>query len=419
MVGGRRVASFRHQQHRVTTGLELLDGQRTIDVTVQPDTIVHLLRGLAGRNRRDGNAWERALARRLEDKAVDWGFEPANPAGEELAPLIASLGFPIIGLAAARGATPPPYVPRWAEPVLSAPDARAAARAAFGRSASRRVVRALPASFLGGDSEPAQHALISLMPLALAMSLPEQSSADLIANVLLADSADHAPQHWPDTDQLEALRRGFRLFGPDLSATLAAEALGSLPGPGRLIYLVVHVPMLFSSNDRRLPRRIDDLESDIADLVVTEMEVPPPPREVRAAAYHADRGIDLPVEPLYQPGPAAVVDVGEEFQYPERVLRLHGASFGLYSIALPRTRHELRGWGRQLDNCMADYCDSVAASQSVVLGLRRDGRLVAGAELTGDLARVRQFVRDGNHPPWRAERDALRLLLTRLGVAGG
>jgi len=287
-----------------------------------------------------------------------------------------------------------------------------------------------------------------LIPLAMAIALPTAASSDLIANVLEGAAAPHAAQHWPTVDELEIIRRGFKLVGPQLSARLALEAMGRLDGPALLAALMVHVPRLLASHDRPCPQRLDRLAEEVADFVNEPadlarraLQVPRPalprpparaieraPRPVRQiepaaapriAAYNDGGHIDLPVQPLYAPGTRQAVVPGDEFEYPDTVLRLHGATSGEHSLWLPRSRNELREWGAELSNCMADYCDHVASNRSVILGLRRRGRLVAGVELTRDLSKVRQFVRDGNQRPWRAERDALRAMFGRLGVAAG
>lgn len=408
---------------RMVAKLELLDGHRGVDITVQPDTIVHLLRRLAASRNRNVDAWLSAVRRQLLSSAQEWGIADTSPSDTwpsdtSLGALIASLGFPIVRMARARGVMPPPYIPRWAEPALTQTDTRAAARAVFGSRTNRRVARTLPASLLG-DTDPLatpEHGrAMVLMPLALAMALPEASSGDLISNVLSAPVADHAPHHWPSVDQLEVVRRGFELIGVDAAQRFAVEALATLNGPERLFALMIHIPRLYSSHLGPLPRRLNDLGEAVTDFVHQAIEAAPQ----RVAAYDAGGVIELPVRPRYAPGRVAPVGHVEDFEYPDEVMRIHGATSGAHSLWLPSTRDELRAWGVQLHNCMADYSEHVACNRSVIFGMRRNGRLVAGVELTRDLRQVRQFVRDDNLRPWRAERDALRDIFRRLGVAGG
>jgi len=446
---GQPVASFEcllPGQRRVATKLEFLGGQRSVDVGVQPDTIVHLLRRLAMRRNNNFDAWQGALRRQLLLTSTEWGITTAIEPHDNLAEVIAVLGYPLVGLARSRGVRPPPFIPRWAEPVLVAAEPRAAARAVFGQRASRRVARALATGLVSHGAQG-----MVLTPLAFAMALPPAASSDVIANVLEGATADHAPQHWPSVDQLHVIRRGFGLIGAEASARLALETMQILDGPHTLAALMVHLPRLLASYNRPCPRRLQQLEGAVAEFVNEPVEMArraampgprpalaAPPRPVapapvapvpaadaagpparRVAALDNGGGIDLPVEPLYAPGPAREVPPGQEFLYRESVMRLHGARSGEHSLWLPRSRNELRAWGRELANCMPDYCTAVAAHDSVVLGLRRRDKLVAGVELTPDLRRVRQFVRDNNQRPWRAERDALRDMLGRLGVGGG
>lgn len=421
---GEPVASFEHpgpHTQRVLASLEFLGGQRRVDVTVQPETIVHLIRRLAMRRNADGSAWQRAVRSQLLASATEWGIGHDDLGDESLGAVLASLGFPLVRHAHSRNVAPPPYVPRWAEPVLAAPDVRTAARAAFGPRATRRVVRELPASLIGeliggddaGNAAPRPRSML-LVPLALALALPHSASADVVANVLSAPTADHAPQHWPSVDDLELLRRGFRIVGSAAAARLSREAMTTIDGPGRLVTLMVHVPRLMSAHDGPFPRRLVDLEAAVAAFTSPVVEACP-----RVAAHRDGAAIDIPVQPLNAPALHRNVERCEEFRYPDSVIRLHGAASGSYSLWLPRSRDELRAWGRELHNCMDDYSENVACNQSVVLGLRRGDRLVAGVELTRDLRRVRQFVRDDNHRPWIAERNALQDILRQLGVASG
>ncbi len=443
---GQPVASFEcllPDERRVATRLEFLGGRRSVEVGVQPDTIVHLLRRLAMSRNNNVDAWQRALRRQLLLTSTEWGITTAIEPHDTLAEVIAVLGYPLVGLARSRGVRPPPFIPRWAEPVLVAAEPRAAARAVFGQRASRRVARALATSLVSHEAQG-----MVLIPLAFAIALPPAASSDVIANVLEGATAPHAPQHWPSVDQLHVIRRGFGLIGADASARLALETMQILDGPHTLAALMVHLPRLLASYNRSCPRRLQQLQGAVAEFVNEPVEmarraanpqprpalaaVPAPPvapapvaadaaRQAggRVAAHNHGGGIDLPVEPLYAPGPPREVPPGQEFLYRESVMRLHGARSGEHSLWLPRSRNELRAWGRELANCMPDYCTAVAAHDSIVLGLRRRDKLVAGIELTPDLRRVRQFVRDNNQRPWRAERDALRDMLGRLGVGGG
>jgi len=434
--GGQPVASFEcliPAEQRVVTRLEFLGGRRSVDVGVQPDTIVHLVRRLAMLRNSNSDAWLRAVRQQLLSSAATWGIaapiEPRHTLGE----VIAVLGFPMVHMARIRGVDPPPFIPRWAEPVLTAAEPRSAARAVFGQRASRRVARSLAVSLVGGagdpgigsepEPQPDQPApTMTLVPLALAMALPSTAASDLIANVLEGPTAPHASQHWPNVDELEIIRRGFRLVGARSSVRLALEAMARLDGPATLAQLMVHLPRLVASQNRPCPQRLDPLAAAVEDFANEPANIArqrQPAAAPRVAAYQHNIRIDLPAEPLYTRGAVQPVAAGDGFEYPTSVRRLHGAASGEHSVWLPRSAPELRAWGEELSNCMADYCPHVAQHRSVILGLRRGERLVAAVELTRDLRRVRQFVRDDNQRPWRAERDALREILGRLGVGSG
>jgi len=433
---GEPVASFEclmPAERRVITRLEFLGGRRSVDVGVQPDTIVHLVRRLAMRRHNNSDAWLRAVRKQLLMGAAAWEIPTSIEPRDSLGEVIAVLGFPMVHMARARGVDPPPFIPRWAEPVLVAAEPRSAARAVFGQRASRRVARSLAASLVrgagaprvGGEADPQQGGptpTMTLVPLAFAMALPPSAAPDLIANILEGPTAPHASQHWPSVDELEIIRRGFRLIGARSSVRLALDAMDRLDGPATLANLMVHLPRLLASQNRPCPQRLDPLAVAVEDFVNEPADLArqrEPPAVPRVAAYQDNLRIDLPAEPRYPPGVLQPVAVGDGFEYPTSVRRLHGAAVGEHSLWLPRSARELRAWGEELSNCMADYCRPVAEHRSVILGLRRRDRLVAGVELTRDLRRVRQFVRDDNQRPWKAERDALREILGRLGVGGG
>ncbi len=413
---GVSVASFQcvlPERTRVVTRLELLNGHRGIDVTVQPDTIGHVLSRLATTRNRNVEAWRRVVRRQLLESAKEWGIGAPESATQDLASTIASLGFPLVRSAGERGVRPPPYIPRWAQPVLSSGDARSAARLVFGGRATRRVARVLAESMLGSDDVDHGRELV-LMPLAMAMALPGDTTGDLIANVLSAPVADHAAHHWPSVDQLNIARRGFALVGVDAAQRFALESLATLEGPAQLFELMAHMVDLTSQHLGPLPRRLAGLAEMVDRLERRPVALP----QRRVAAHDAGAVINLPVQPLQAPREMIAVGQGEDFDYPDEVMRMNGATSGDHSLWLPRSRDELREWGVQLRNCMADYNEHVACNRSVIFGMRRNGRLVAGVELTRDLRSVRQFVRDDNQRPWRAEREALRDILRQLGVDG-
>ena len=257
------LVAFEHIVGRVVTQLAFMDGDRYIDVTVQPEAAGQLVRGAAIRRRRDPNTWERAVVRRLAAAATEWGVDDLPADVDRLAPTLVALGFPMVRMALQRGAMAPPLVPRWAEPVLACADVRAAAIAAFGADASRRVVRTLPASLMGN---PANHPRpLALVPLAMALALRGLVGPDDLANVMSAPAAGHQPQHWPTVDQLVALHRGFRELGPGAAIAVATDALTTVDGPARLMLLAPQIRLVRAAGGGPPPMSVAHLEQAIDD----------------------------------------------------------------------------------------------------------------------------------------------------------
>jgi hypothetical protein len=392
---GAPLVAFEHIGERVVTQLAFMDGGRYIDITVQPGAAVQLVRGAAIRRRRDPNAWERVVSRRLAAVAIDWGVDDLPLDRDRLTPTLVALGFPLVRMALLRGALPPPHIPRWAEPVLACADVRAAAISAFGADASRRVIRTLPSSLLGDTTD--QRRSLALLPLAMAMALRGLVGPDDMANVMAAPSADHQPRNWPTVDQLVELRRGFSELGRSAAIATAMDALTAVDGPARLMLLAPQIRHLRAAAGGPPPMSLADLDRAVADLHYSVPE-PAVPRAAPAIAPATRRWRC-------------------EFDYPAATRRIDGVRTGDHHLTLPRSQADLQAWGRQLHNCIAEFAPAVAAGRSVVVGLHRGERLVAALELDPGLGRVRQFVRHHNQRPLAPERHALDRMLRHLGIA--
>ncbi len=409
---GVPVAAFELTGSRVITLLALLRGDRFIDVTTQPHTVGQLIRGAAIRRRRDPNAWEGAVTRGLSAAGAEWAIDDPPTDRTQLAPVAVSLGFPIVRKMMDRGVDPPPFVPRWAEPVLACADARSAAVAAFGSNTTRRVVRTMPASLLGDPDSTQQQ--LALIPLAMAMALTPIVDADQVANVLSAPVAVHQPRHWPTVDQLHTLRRAFADFGAEAALALSLDALTQADGLQRLATLAPQLTHLQAAGVGVPPMSLTDLEREVTDI---QRPRPVPPAPARPRRQRAE----LPAAPRNPPPAPArpAEDVGVPFHYSASVRSIDGACLGHHQLVLPHDQAELQQWTRTLHNCLADYGPAVAAGRTVVFGLRHGERLVAALEFDPGLTTVRQFVRDHNRAPLPRQRDAVRAILQRHGIGQG
>lgn len=299
------LASFdRTADGRVRARIELLSGRRAVDVTCQPGSVTNLVRSEARRRGADPNAWETAIARRLDrfggpDPDPGSESQSAREAEPSLAASVVRLAYPIVRQACDQGALPPPHVPRWAAPTLACARIDLAARTAFGDRTNRRVARALARSLGRIGEEPGP---MRLLPLGFAMALGDDASADGIANLLEAATAEHSPQHWLDVDDVAIVARGSATVGATAASSLATDALTSLDGPSRLVRIYPAVVRHVNAGAPP-PRRLRD-----AWAVARDAEQGEPPRVIalphvprRAPAAPAERA--APPAPHWRPAP--------------------------------------------------------------------------------------------------------------------
>ena len=135
--------------------------------------------------------------------------------------------------------------------------------------------------------------------------------------------------------------------------------------------------------------------------------VPPAPdpggRALRAptvstAANRSAAG--APQQPLPRPPWAAAVDAAD----------LGG---GL-TLELARTPAELAGWGRLLQNCLADFGPAAVDGRATLVGVRHHGRLTACAEVSAD-GELRQLLGPNNR---RAQPPVVAAVIAHLDRAG-
>jgi len=254
------------------------------------------------------------------------------------------------------------WVPVALDRVLRAPDARRAARAAFGR-ATRPLVRALGASLLPvapGEPVPFEPTILALM--ASPWCGPEQ-----LVEVLSTPAARPGAVSFDvgDIDRSRPLFEG-------VAARRAADRLvAALAEPDGTVLLAELIAGWRPTPQHRPPAG------------AVPAAAPAPARPAPAATASA--------APL-RPPPRT----DRPLRHPDDLRRVDGLAVGALQVCLPGTADDLLGWGRELSNCLGSYRHAVADGRSHVLGLRSgDGRLRYAVELTRGRV-VRQLEGPGN-----------------------
>lgn len=258
---------------------------------------------------------------------------------------------PLLRTPIERGARPD-HVPVALDAILRAPDARQAARRAFGR-VTRPLVRALAASLL-----PDADGRIPFEPAVLALMAGPWCGPEALTQILLT------PPH----------RAGAVAF--DIADVDRARAMFHGEAPRRIATQLVAA--------LAEPDGLGGLARDLAGWV-------PPAPEPRPAILPP-----RPPAPASAPVPApqpARTDVA--LVHPARLRAVEGREVGPHRIVLPRTGDELLEWGMVLGNCLGGFRHAVAAGRTHLLGLTSGGALHYAVEVTRSGV-VRQFEGSGN-----------------------
>ena len=404
---------------RIGLGLAFLGGRKVVDVSADPASFVSCLHESADAVHEPRTRWADALTVGLRRAGEERGWWNALPAqlGSELT--AAAAAWPLLRPAIEAGHQES-SVPRWARSLVSAPDLATGTRALLGDRASRQVIREM-ADALSGP--------VRWWPIGCAVAI-EHLDANRIATLLAESAATH--QCTPD-DRL--------LLGRTLSATppnLVHRLLRSADdddGPARLLVALDGWHRI-TGRRPQMPNRLDRLEAAVA----AELEVPPPPRlrpqppqRRRQAPPERDRvreprqprepvEIDDPVRPVVRhrrrnaraprahhqpvaPAPAPGIDYAEPWR------SLHRAHRGEIELVLPHDGEVLTQWALALDNCLHAYANAVEAQRSIVIGIRRNGRLIGAVEISPETRRIHQIEGGGNRAlPAAAYNDVLMLL---------
>ena len=402
---GRPVLHFAHGGASVKASLCVTDDLR-VDVSRSPKTVATALDEAARAFRADPNAWRSVAGRRLREEAARrWALDGPSDARAPLEAVVLAITHPALVRAIDAGFDATVDVPAWVARPL-----RTAALADVARSLFAPGHRTRPVvSSLGRVlSEPVEGD-VAWWALAIAMAASAALEPDDVAALL--DLRVPMPSH-PEVDDLVALRALFALFGRLDARRLALEAAS---GPAALTELravarrtadIARIPL----SER--PCRLDDLvrlSRSFSRLPVTQEPARPPLPPTQPTPRDAQPDWQLARRAPEGGRPSAR-------RFDQLRAALDGCAVGDLTLETPRSPRELQSWAATLDNCLAGFASAVRERRSLVVGVRRDGRLEAAFEIDPARNRLRQFHAHRNRRPPSETTSAVVDLLRSLGV---
>ena len=408
---------------RVRLGLPFLDGDRVIDVSIQPGVWIDRIAQAADAAGVPPNTWKDRIRADLITAGIDAGWWLAAEMSRQDAVTVAMrAAWPLLR------STPRTEreIPRWAVPLLQGPTVADGARQLLGDRVTRPVIRAI------GELLEAE---IDWWPLGVATATTGVRGDHLAR---LIDVADAGGEVVPTVDDIELLTqvldgadplRIIRLLTtPDDASSPADHAdalLRAADGWRRSMPHVGALPPSVALMEQRITAIHGDGHRTVTPIQRTRARPAHrwPSDEVHPAEILGGRAGPEPPVPAPEPDPAwqtprmapAIrpvdrVEVGERFDHPPQARRLDRQRAGTVELVLPDGPAQLSAWGEQLHNCLADYVDAVATGRSIVLGVRVGDDLVGAVELDRAL-RVDQMLGPRNEPlPRRLEAAVIELL---------
>lgn len=443
-VDGRPVLRLVPTDTRITVHLVVPGIDRTVDISVTPLTAVRALHEAAQHAAFPTSRAEADLRHAVSGLFTDGPLRLDGPrAGRlledphrDLIGLLGAAAFPVLAAAYDAGATPIDEIPRWASPILAAPDLRTAATEAFGDAATRPVVTALARSVVREPGRP-----VDLTRLGLALIGAGTLDPDRIARVLGATGqAPDTPIELTPTRIADA-RAATRRWGPRRTTDYLCEAAGDTASLRRFddcltwaIDLGPHAPF-------RLPRRLDDLADVYRSRITSRADDPPPPgrpqhprttRVTEPAGETVDnRRIDTTPDAVPDTIADAIPDYGLHFaprvatdrpignnspiRHPRWLRPLNGTHSATFTYLLPRTCGDLVRWSRLLGNCLHTYRSAAVAGASHLVGIEAGGMLRYVIEIDRD-RHIRQFAGQANRRPSAANHTEILAHLGTLHV---
>ena len=313
-----------------------------------------------------------ALGNTILDVAARHGLTLADSMERRgLYTALASLAYPLLGLALRDGGVPPPRLPLRITRALRRSTAREGAAAAFGPGkANRPVVRTLAHQLRCGpqtwiDAEQT----VSLQPILVAAVASRSLSSAGICDLLAIDAQGEHPAIWDSSSVTGAARDLFLRWESRLAQRIARDALGSVDG----LLLLADAALAWDHLGRpRLPSTARSL-----------------------TAVHA-----LLVEAATNDGVVLTDFV------PTEILDLDGLAVGDLRLSVPRSPSDLAFWGAELENCLAAYVAKIVRGDSWILGIRKVGQLKYALEIS-PLGGIVQFKGVRNSEPDRVDAAAI------------
>lgn len=350
----------------------------------------------AARARRcDPQAWSRALARRLGA----WAPAVVQPAvvqgapAEDLATIVLAVTHPALRPATGNGMLPTFDVPAWASSALRHADLRDVSRALFPER-TRTVDLAT-----GGLLTQPVDGQLSWWSLAVATAFAGAITPDDVARLL-----EHrlVSERLPEVEDVAAVRSLSQHFDRDDAFRIAVGALAAgADGVGALLTVAWRSADIARLPASERPRRLAELVAYCRSFD-RPAATPPAPSRSRTAPPPAParRALQRPGWRAARAAPdAALVPTSRRVVHDELRRALDGLIIDDIVLETPRSPEELRTWAEILDNCLASFEGAVSRRQSLVVGVRSDGRLVAALEIDPAALRLRQFHGPHNRPP--------------------
>jgi hypothetical protein len=408
-IGERSVVALQPAEGRVRVGLVMPVAGRVIDVSVQPISACSALEE-AGRSMGFAPTSVEALARQALVVSAGRAGTWQPPQSMCLLKAFGGVAFPLLAAAYDSGAAPLSEVPRWAGPILAAPTMRQAAAVAFGPKATRPVRRGLVEAV-----RPVPSGEIDLAALALALIGRETLEPDQLARVLCSDRVRQPAMDLPDSATMRESCITVREWGAARIERLLLDAAARADGVALLLETMRYARQLGDHGPPQpLPSRLADLH-DVHRALMRSPSSPDPAFPTTRVTSSPRRNRRQPQRALPPPVTRTPVRPDTPITAPPAVRSINGHSVGELRFLLPDVVGDLARWGRLLSNCLEDFGPSVAAGDSVVIGVLRDRQLVYVIEVTPD-GNIRQFSGKANRPPTECDRRSVIETLVRAGV---
>lgn len=417
----------------VRVRLQLAGGKIGADVTFQPGVVDRQLDLAARELAVDPNRWRLAALAELRQwsGALDWCPQDATA----LTAAVGALGHPLLRPVYELGHGALREVPRWAVPVLRAPDPTTAAAKLEPRS-TRRLARALAGSLIARPSP----APVELSPLSFALVGAGLVSGDELANLLEMPVLE-APVQLPMGEDISAAKRVLDFWPPSRRIKLLID-VAARTGVAQLASTLRQLEWVWERMPLPLPVRWDEL-NEVRVRLVPITATPPTSRTAPAAAPQRRRApssrreqptqitpaLPAPPQPLGR-GPAATavrdapqlssalsrraafeqprrapsvtaeerVNLSSRWPIPGALQVIHHSSLNDLRFVVPTSLPELRRWGVILHNCLGDYAVAASAGRSWIVGIERNELLVGCAEVDPRTRTVRQLLGPRNRP---------------------